>query len=204
MVLLVSLINYDKMSKMTDARIVKTRRAIFRALIELLEERPLEAVTITELCSRAMINRKTFYVHYKSPRDVLDDLEYHIIAGFFDQMSEHEIVTAYHFKPYELILLINTLVELDRKYFDILFPYLKSGTFLRKLGAEVGRLAFRLMAERPGHFSTKVYPYSLVFAITGLLTSYFDWVDFGRQFSIEELAEISSEAMEKSIREILS
>jgi hypothetical protein len=51
------------MHKTTDIRIVKTRQSLFRAILQLMLEKDLRSITITELCKCTMINRKTFYVH---------------------------------------------------------------------------------------------------------------------------------------------
>jgi AcrR family transcriptional regulator len=45
------------------------------ALLEILPEKPIEAVTVTELCHRADLNRGTFYLHYGSPAELLEDIE---------------------------------------------------------------------------------------------------------------------------------
>jgi len=47
-----------------DKRIKKTKKYIKEALIELLEEKPFEQITVTELCTRSEISRITFYAHY--------------------------------------------------------------------------------------------------------------------------------------------
>lgn len=55
-----------------DRRIIKTRRAIKEAVIELImEEAP--RITITEIARRANIDRKTFYLHYESVNDIVRD-----------------------------------------------------------------------------------------------------------------------------------
>ena len=41
----------------------------------MLQEQPVSAVKVKELCERAGINRTTFYLHYGSPGDVLKDIE---------------------------------------------------------------------------------------------------------------------------------
>lgn len=46
-----------------------------RAMLELLEEKPVGSVTVKELCERAGLNRGTFYLHYSEPIDVLHELE---------------------------------------------------------------------------------------------------------------------------------
>ena len=47
-----------------DLRVIKTRERIEDALLQLLETKPLEKITVTELARVAMINKGTFYLHY--------------------------------------------------------------------------------------------------------------------------------------------
>ena len=48
-----------------DIRIEKTERAIRNAFLELRAAKPLEKITVKELCSLACINKSTFYSHYE-------------------------------------------------------------------------------------------------------------------------------------------
>lgn len=57
-----------------NRRVRMTRRLIKDSLIQLLEKKPIEKVTISELCKLADINRSTFYNHYESQYDVLNDI----------------------------------------------------------------------------------------------------------------------------------
>lgn len=61
-----------------NQRIRLTRQLLSDALIAILGEMPIHAVSIRELCERAGINRSTFYNHYGSQYDLLED-----IAGRF-------------------------------------------------------------------------------------------------------------------------
>ena len=47
-----------------DLRVTKTQRAIRAAFLELREKKPLEKITVKELCQRAEIHKSTFYDHY--------------------------------------------------------------------------------------------------------------------------------------------
>lgn len=48
-----------------DIRIEKTERAIRNAFLELRAAKPLEKITVKELCSLACINKSTFYSHMR-------------------------------------------------------------------------------------------------------------------------------------------
>lgn len=58
-----------------DQRIRLTKRLLKETLIEMLGEEGIEKISVTALCSKAEINRSTFYQHYGSPKDVLLDIE---------------------------------------------------------------------------------------------------------------------------------
>lgn len=47
---------------------------LHQALLSLLEKKPLEKITVRELCAKAGVNRTTFYNHYSQPADILYEL----------------------------------------------------------------------------------------------------------------------------------
>lgn len=49
-----------------DLRVIKTKNNLQHGLIILLKEKPLEEISVTELCKVSGITRKTFYLHYES------------------------------------------------------------------------------------------------------------------------------------------
>ncbi len=51
---------------------VRSRKLICDALGELMEEKPLDKITVTDVVKRADINRSTFYAHYENVSDVID------------------------------------------------------------------------------------------------------------------------------------
>ena len=53
-----------------DKRIVKTKKAIKDTFLQLRAKKPLEKITVKELCELAYINKSTFYCHYKDIYDL--------------------------------------------------------------------------------------------------------------------------------------
>ena len=49
-----------------DIRVKKTKRAIQKAFVALLLEKPIEKITVKEIAERAEINKTTFYSHYET------------------------------------------------------------------------------------------------------------------------------------------
>lgn len=58
-----------------DARVRYTKMVIKDALVSLLKEKPLNKVTVKEVCELAQINRATFYRYYSNPFDLMDQIE---------------------------------------------------------------------------------------------------------------------------------
>jgi len=56
---------------MTDARIIRTRASLHRAIIELARRKPVPSITVSELAHQAGINRVTFYKHFSTPAETL-------------------------------------------------------------------------------------------------------------------------------------
>lgn len=62
------------MAKKVDLRILRTKKMIFAAFMQLVEEEGFDAVTIQEIADKAMINRTTFYAHFKDKQDLYDQI----------------------------------------------------------------------------------------------------------------------------------
>ncbi|MFC7687956.1 TetR/AcrR family transcriptional regulator [Ureibacillus sp. GCM10028918] len=56
-----------------DLRVVKTKEALHTALITLLKNKPLESISISEICRIAKVNRGTFYLHYAQVGDLFEE-----------------------------------------------------------------------------------------------------------------------------------
>lgn len=54
-----------------DRRVRRTRRALREAMLDLMEEKGYDQVTVEELTDRADIGRTTFYLHYSAKQDLL-------------------------------------------------------------------------------------------------------------------------------------
>lgn len=63
------------MAQKENQRIALTKKLLQEGLLRLLEVKPLENISVTELCRESGINRATFYNHYSTPQELLTDLE---------------------------------------------------------------------------------------------------------------------------------
>lgn len=72
------------MAKAEYRSAIRSRKLINDALADLLQEKPLNKITVTDVVDRAQINRGTFYAHYSNVPDVI----HHVIQRTFSQVQE--------------------------------------------------------------------------------------------------------------------
>ena len=63
------------------------------ALLALLETKDLAYITVKEICAQAGVNRSTFYLHYETIADLLEESVEHMNAQFLSYMQQHDPVT---------------------------------------------------------------------------------------------------------------
>lgn len=62
-----------------DRRTLYSKKMIRESLYELMKEKPINKISVTEICARADVNRSTFYAYYTD----IYDLNQKIIKEFF-------------------------------------------------------------------------------------------------------------------------
>ncbi len=73
-----------------DRRSRYTKRFLKESLIELMEEKPINKISVSELCDKADINRSTFYNHYSDQYDLLQQMEEEIIDDVNAMLADCE------------------------------------------------------------------------------------------------------------------
>lgn len=72
-----------------DKRVMRTRGALDKALFELLQEKPIERISVKDISSHAGINRATFYSHYSGLGDMCETLRGEIVDDIVNIISLH-------------------------------------------------------------------------------------------------------------------
>ena len=70
-----------------DRRVRKTQNAIKHAFIQLLNEKDLDKITISDITHKADINRGTFYLHYEDKYMLLNKMENDYIEELSNTLS---------------------------------------------------------------------------------------------------------------------
>lgn len=105
----------------SESKYFNTAVKMDMALVSLLEKKPLEYITVRELCETAGVNRSTFYLHYETIGDLLEETTRCLLDDFLAYFSFDEKTVAFNINSCDL----KELFFLTDKY---LVPYL---TYIR-------------------------------------------------------------------------
>lgn len=66
----------------SDARVRYTQRMIKESFLSLLKEKPINKITVKEVCELAELNRATFYSHYSDCFALMESIEQELLNAF--------------------------------------------------------------------------------------------------------------------------
>ncbi len=169
----------------------KTTAKIKDSLVGLLEKKPIDDITVTELCNAAKVNRATFYYHYDSVNAVFAELEDTIEAEFAKFLAHSPFTND------------NTP---EKSFYMMFFEFVaKNAAICRMIlnTPHAGNSSFMTRAIENGRYKvtetmTKLYPdcpknkidFYYIFVSNGFLGLLGYWLNSGMRESIDEIAEV--------------
>jgi AcrR family transcriptional regulator len=78
-----------KMSEKAEYRsAIRSRKLIRQAYVELIKEKDINKITVTDIVTKADINRGTFYAHYTGIHAISEQIGNEIISALFEFLDE--------------------------------------------------------------------------------------------------------------------
>ncbi|MBM6383763.1 MAG: TetR/AcrR family transcriptional regulator C-terminal domain-containing protein [Paenibacillus sp.] len=109
------------MTVQLDKRVLRSKSDIKHTFLRLLQDKPFQQITISEIVREASYNRGTFYANFATKEDLLGEIIQEVLEEFVNQIKH----------PYRYITRVN-LKEMHTE--DItLFLYLKEHASIYKL-----------------------------------------------------------------------
>lgn len=172
-----------------DKRVVRTKKAIKTALFTLMEKKDFSAVTISELSAAAGVNRRTFYTHYHTITDILDEIECDLVSKLSDMLRGFDF-SQYRQSVYKVFVDFYALVSGEE--FNDYFRHMRMDTrgilTLRLRSALKASALPRLSDNSSGGCGGVVS----AFAAGGILGSFMEWYYSESRIPVENAAEAVS------------
>ncbi|WP_313640553.1 TetR/AcrR family transcriptional regulator [Paenibacillus sp.] len=120
-----------------DLRVIRTKESIRQALVELINEKGFDAITVKDITTKANINRGTFYAHYQDKFDLMTKCEEEIMLDMstITKQNYPSVIAALETDPETLIPFSFTVS---------LFEYLNTNSeFMKAVISPRGDLSFQ-------------------------------------------------------------
>ena len=179
----------------SESKYFNTATKMDLALISLLKKKPFDYITVSEICENAGVNRSTFYLHYETVGDLLDETTRYLLNVFLSYFSADTKSIALNLQNCEL----NDLIFICDKYLVPYFTYIKDnkevfGTALannKTLGFEdvYQRMfdnIFNPILDR-FHYPHGDKQYVMMYYLNGINAIVSEWLKNGCDKSIDDL-----------------
>lgn len=179
------------MEKKTDRRVIKTKHAIFKAFVELLNEKDINQITITDIAKRANINRKTFYNYYSDVNGVMEEIQNLVVAAFIKNIGTIEFTNMADFLT-EIFIKFTETVNKDLEFFNLLFKTNNRSFLIVKI-VEALKEYVQKRIEESNELDIPRFEVVSNFYLSGVLSVYMNWFMNNYDQSIEEISALLTE-----------
>lgn len=183
-----------------DRRIIKTKEAIQNAYTALVLEKHSTKVSISEIARRANIDRKTFYLHYDSTDDIINELIENELEAFSLFLNEN--YTFHHPFDANAFFQCSTLfIEQNIEHKKMIANSLNFESFWSQTKKIVARKMTEALSDVKYLSNKEVLVYSN-FLASGIIDLYLSWFRKEVPVSLDELGKIASNIVSNGVQEI--
>lgn len=197
----------------SESKYYNTACLMDEAFILLLEKKEFQYITVKEICTKAGVNRSTFYLHYETMNDLLEESAQFMLKKLYESMQSVDDFNIAHGE--EGINEFVTSSSLDNLYLitpKYLTPYLQFirdnkrlyATALKNVGLfkwentydNLFKKIFSPILDRFGQ-EEKIKPYLVLFYISGLMAIVTEWLKNDCAESVEEIISVIEVCMNR-------
>ena len=184
------------MGKPKDRRVRKTKSAIRRSFAELIEQKPVQQITVQELVDRADLSRGTFYQHYQDIYDLKDRIEDEVFEELVQEANDYAMQFEQE-EPYPyLVGTLNYIVN-NSTVCKMLLRQNGSKNFCDRLvQIEEDTVLTEWIEPLKTQYDAVLLSYYSRFAIYGFASVVIKWLEDDMPESPEELADMLGHIMD--------
>lgn len=174
----------------SDKRVIRTKKAIKAALFRIMEDKDISSITISELTTKANVNRRTFYTHYRNITDILNEIEGDLVAALGELVRKFD-PNDFEASTYNLFLGLNELITVEFDYYFHLVRVDMRGMLMSRLKNVIKATTDQLLesfCNKHGQDASVVS----AFIVGGFFNTYLEWHNHPANIPIERAAKLAS------------
>lgn len=170
------------------------------ALLSLIKKKPFSYITVSEICKTDGVNRSTFYLHYETVGDLLNETARYLLDEFLSYFSAETQAVALNIHECsldELVFICDTYLTPYLTYFkdhkELLATALSHNkTFgFEDVYKRMFESIFDPILDR-FHYPQDIRQYVMMYYLNGINAIICEWIKKGCDKSIGEMAKIIS------------
>ena len=179
-----------------DRRTRLTKSLIRRAFTDLLAEKPLQRITVREVCQRAGVNRSTIYAHYTDLYDLLTRIEEEMLEDFQQALAPLLDPQLEEFPtPLQITTEIYRCLKENADVCTVTLGENGDKDFALRLLSLGREICLKAYAKHFPEATTRQLEYFYAFASGGHMELLRKWVEEGMATSAEEMAQLAENIM---------
>lgn len=111
---------------------LRSKKLIRNAFIDLLQTKPLDKITVTNIVEKAELNRGTFYAHYADINMLIQSIEDEIVDSLYELLSDTESPSLLK-DPLAMFLKISRYLEQNKELIIVLMGSQSTNLFIVQL-----------------------------------------------------------------------
>ncbi len=185
-------------SEKNDLRVRNTKKRLRQTFAQIMSEKPLQSITVAELCVRAEINRSTFYAHYSDIYDLQQKLELEIYAEFQTTLSQVALTDNHSEDKVPIFML--TIFSFLKRNADMCAVFLgphSDRQFVMNLldtAKETTMVQYGQLYKKASTHQLELFYTFIAYGCIGLLEY---WMKNKFQESVEEMAQLANQMIMK-------
>lgn len=176
-----------------------TKRRLREGLLRLLEQKPINEISVKELTELVDVNRGTFYFHYQDMYDLLRDMEQDFFEQFDRTLSSEdrgalgvEGLAAFDVEGTPYLHAVFSFVDANRDFCRIMLSPHGDMQFVELVKRRIDeqcRFFWRILAPGADEERRSIYNAFLINGLIGLIQ---EWVNDRRDLSVESISELTA------------
>lgn len=178
------------MAKAEYRSAIRSRKLINAALADLLQEKPLDKITVTDIVKRAELNRGTFYAHYTDVQDVIN----HLIEQTLSEILSALSVSSKNITDMPIVLLkqVQSILESDLQFYKKVMVS-SASTFMQE---QLVSIVLDYFLRHETEYEIKdhnQFVLTINFCAGGLIRLYREWFAGNSSLTLDELTSYASD-----------